>query len=208
MSDAARILLVEGDAARAAARRSALEAAGCSIEVVPTPVAVLRYLQGEPFDLMVCNTALQRERDGAKMVCVLLQERKVSALPPILILSDDADPSVIKACVQAGVVDYVLERGDLAAAVQRIQKALDKHRGLAERLVRVAAAFLGPATRVFLDKVTRSRIDREGLAALRQEQLPELFHVLHDAAQPILKGRVVELLRRLEEAFGVKSKAS
>lgn len=170
------VLLIDADAGRLAAMRKLLmEHGDCAVSTVTTAVAGIREIVASRFDLAIVNTTLQRERDGVKLVQLLLVEQKVSRCPPILVLSGEQDPAIIKACAQAGVADFVAEPADWFDLLPRVQKVLERHGSLHERLVRIMATFVGPAARVFLQKGANQIGGGLDLKAVTPEHMPDLI---------------------------------
>ncbi len=199
-----RVLLVEGDAARASSLLGALrDSAGYDVVHTDSIVAALRELQGAFFDVMMTNTSVQRPNDALKLVDVILVEKKISRTIPVVVFSEQQDPAVIKHLAQAGISDYILLTDDAGAILPRISKVLTT-KNIGERLVGEATMFLGPAARVLIDKGTKSHLKMTGLEALRREHLPGLFTWIRTTVTPILQNKAAALMTRLENAFRSK----
>ena len=179
---------------------------GHEVVHVRAVVGALRELQARKFSLAITNITVQRDRDGLKLLQMLLVEHKLNRIPPLVVATEDKDPTVIKQCAQAGIADYIVYPFEDDVFMQRIEKSVDKPQSLSERIVHIAAAFLGPATRMFLEKQTKSKMNNLALDQVKDDHLPELFRWIHISCSPILKERVADLLSRLEQTFKVKRK--
>lgn len=201
------ILIVENDEAKSRLLTYLLkEKMGYEVVHVRAVVGALRELQARKFSLAITNITVQRDRDGLKLLQMLLLEHKLKQIPPLVVATEDKEPAVIKQCAQAGIADYIVYPFADDVFVQRIAKVADKPQSLGEKIVHIAAAFLGPATRMFLEKQTKSKMNNLELDEVKDDHLPELFRWIHVSCRPILKERVAELLHRLEQTFNVKRK--
>lgn len=202
------ILIVENDEAKGRLLSYLLkDKMGHELVHVRAVVGAMRELQTRKFALVVTNITMQRERDGLKLVQTVLSERKLNQVPPMIVATEDKEPAVIKHCAQAGIADYIVYPFKDDAFVQRILKVVGKPQSLGEKIVHIAASYLGPATRMFLEKQTKSKMNNLALDEIKDDHLPELFRWIHIGCRPILKERVTELLSRLERAFNVKCKS-
>jgi DNA-binding NarL/FixJ family response regulator len=203
MTDASeiRVLLAAGESDRASRLEDALrDVAGYEVIRVTAVVLALRELQGDFFDVLITNTSVQRPNDALKLIDVLLVERKFSRDIPVIVLSEQQDPGVIKHLAQAGISDYILLTDDAGAILPRVEKVL-AGTNIGERLVGEATTYLGPAARVLVNKGSKAHLKMPGLEALRREHLPDLFTWIRSTVTPILKGKAAALMTRLENAF-------
>ncbi len=202
------ILIVENDERKSRLLLYLLkEKMGHEVVHVRAVVGALRELQARKFSLAIINITVQRDRDGLKLLQMLLVEHKLNRVPPLVVATEDKEPAVIKQCAQAGIADYIVYPFTEETFAPRIAKIVGKPQSLGEKIVHIAAAFLGPATRMFLEKQTKSKMNNLELDEVKDDHLPELFRWIHISCRPILKERVAELLHRLEQAFNVKRKS-
>ena len=116
-----RVLLVNDTNKQVGRLRAALIQAGCEIVeevssalMIPKKVAELRA------DVVIIDTE-SPSRDVLEQICVVTQD----APRPIVMVSEDTQPSAIKAAIKAGVSAYVVEDIDQhrLGAVLEIEQA-------------------------------------------------------------------------------------
>lgn len=204
-----RVLLVDGDAARAKAVGDLLKETGGYEPVhVPAVVGAIREITSRPYCLIVTDTTVQRGRDGLKLVRLVLREGVVAKVPPVVVVTAETDPSVVQLCLRAGVVDYILYPCDLQVLLQRVNRAAGQVQSLGERLVKVTTPYLGPAARVFVQQQLKAHLPGVPFDGLGPAHLPEVFRWLGQAGAKVVGTRAEELVRQLEATFGVSRAGS
>ena len=171
---------------------------------VTAELAVVRELAAGHFDLIVIGIQQARAKEGLRLIEILLVEKKVVTTAPIMVISNDQNPAFIQQCVKAGIADYMLYPEDPVEVLPRLEKVLAKSGGISEMFVRIATTFLGPAARVFIEKQAQKKLGLNSLKDLQREQLPEFLKHLAVTLQPILKEKVAQFIRRLEQVFHIK----
>jgi response regulator NasT len=136
-------LLVDGDAERAAAVRSGLEAAGCAVVAVAAEAAdLVRLVRDARAEVVVCDLD-DPSRDALESMGALHRDEP----RPLALFASQAEPDQIEAALEAGVAAYVVEglvpsrvRPVIEVAIRRfraqqaIRRKLDEAtRALAER---------------------------------------------------------------------------
>lgn len=177
------------------------------VVLVTAELAVVRELTSGFFDLIVVGIQKDREKEGLRLIEILLVEKKVVTVAPIMVLSDSQNTAFVQTCVKAGVQDFMLYPNDLVEVLPRLGKVLSKSGGISEMFVRIATTFLGPAARVFLEQQAQKKMKLAALKDLQRDQIPEFLHHLAITITPILKEKVVLFVRRLEQAFGIERKS-
>lgn len=172
---------------------------------VTSELAVVRELTANYVDLIVVGIHQARAKEGLRLIEILLVEKKVVTVAPIMVVSDVQDPAYIQQCVQAGISDYMLYPEDPVEILPRLKNVLNKSGGISEMLVRVSTTFLGPAARVFIEQQAKKKLNISSLKDLKRDQLPDFLRHLAVTIRPILKEKVAVFVRRLEQAFGLKS---
>lgn len=171
---------------------------------VNAELAVVRELTTNFFDLIVLGIHKDRAKEGLRLIEILLVEKKVVTSAPIMVISDHQDPKYVQHCIKVGVTDYLIYPEDPVEILPRLQKVLAKSSGFSEMLVRVSTTFLGPAARVFLDHQAKQKFNVPSINELPREKLPEFVHHLAVVIKPILKEKVVQFIRRLEQVFNIQ----
>jgi len=174
------------------------------VVLVTSELAVVRELTASFFDLIVLGIHQARAKEGLRLIEILLVEKKVVTVAPIMVVSDVQDPAFIQQCVKAGIADYMLYPEDPVEVLPRLEKVLNKSGGISEMLVRVSTTFLGPASRVFIEQQAKKKLNLSSLKDLQRDQLPDLLRHLAITIRPILKEKVAVFIRRLEQVFGLK----
>ena len=197
-----RVLIFEKDTNYAGHLQEAL--GSDEVVCVEAELAAVRELTTGYFDLFIAGIRQSRVKEGLRLIQILLVEGKTKVTVPIVVMSDDQEPEFVRACVEAGVSDYILYPENAEDALPRIRKVMSDSAGLGNMLVRVATTFLGPAAGVFLEKQAKDRLQIPTLESLHRDHLPEFINYLSVALQPILKNKVVNFIHRVEQVFGVK----
>lgn len=174
---------------------------------VTAELAVVRELTASFFDLILVGIQSNRQKEGLRLIEILLVEKKVVTAAPIMVISDSQDPAFVQSCIKAGVQDYMLYPEDPVEVLPRLGKVLSKSGGISEMFVRIATTFLGPAARMFLEQQAQKKMKLAALKDLQKDQIPEFLHHLAITITPILKEKVVLFVRRLEQAFGIERKS-
>ena len=140
-----RVLLVDDNAARAAAVQAGLEADGCTVvAVVPDATNLVAQVRATAAEVIVCDID-NPSRDAIESLRALHRDEP----RPVAMFVDQSDPERIGAAMEAGVAAYVIEglspgrvRAvlDVAVARFRAHQALrselaDARTALAERKV-------------------------------------------------------------------------
>ncbi len=199
------ILILERDNAYASNLRGLLETElSCSVVHVTTELSAVRELTTHFFHLMIVGFHQDRIRESLRLIDLLLVERKIVNTPPIMIFSDDQDPAIIQRCIKSGVVDYVLYSKNLKMVLPRIQKTLHEQAGIGGTLVRIATVFLGPAAQIFMERQAQLHVKIQSLQELRSDHLPYLFRHIFVTLAPILREKITQFKRRIEQVFGIK----
>lgn len=199
-----KILLLEKNDTYATGLNTVLSGMlGYEVTRVNTELALVRELSSGHFELIIVGIREARKKEGLRLIQILLVEKKVAVGAPIVVLSDTQDTGFIQSCVQAGIADYILYPNDPVEIAPRLKKALDNAGGVGDALVRVSTTFLGPASKVFIEKQAQQRLGLASLQHLTRDHLPDFIKYLAVAIKPILKEKVVQFVRRLEQVFGI-----
>jgi hypothetical protein len=75
---------------------------------------------------------------------------------------------------------------------------------ISEKVLNQAKLYLGPATRNFLDRQTKSHLNGLEFNELKQEHLPELLKWISISAGLIINEKAEVLTKKLELMFNVK----
>ena len=127
-----KILLIEENATRAEGIALVLEKLGhYRLTHTPTIEGAMQQLKAGPFDLIMTNITIEKPLDGVKLAQLILMRRGKSQRPPVVIITQERDRDVVRQCVQAGVVDYIVSF-DPPYLIQRVRKILEQRRGLNE----------------------------------------------------------------------------
>lgn len=198
-----RALLIEHDAVYAQGVARALQRAECETVHVRSEVAAVREITSGFFDLVIVGIQENRKKEGLRFIETLLKSDKVAG--SVMVVSNVQDPGYVRTCIGLGVVDYVLYPEDPEELLVRAEVGLEKSGGVGEALVRVAAIFLGPAARVFLEMQTKARLSLQSLSELRRDHLPDLAEHLNEVVRPILKGKVDLFINRIKQVFHIRT---
>ena len=100
-----RVLLVDDNAARAAAVRHGLQADGCTVvDVVPDAADLVARVRAAAAEVIVCDLD-NPSRDAIESMRVLHRDEP----RPVVMFVDQSDPASIGAAMEAGVAAYVIE---------------------------------------------------------------------------------------------------
>lgn len=78
---------------------------------------------------------------------------------------------------------------------------------LSDRVLQVVTTYLGPASKMFLERQTKFHLQNLAYDDLRMEHLPELFKWIHISSTLVIKDKSTELLGKLEMVFNIKRSA-
>lgn len=134
-----RVLLVDDNAARAAAVGAGLAADGCEVVgVVPDASDLVARVRGAAADVIVCDIDAP-SRDAIESMRVLQRDEP----RPVVMFVDQSDPASIGAAVEAGVAAYVIE----GLSPRRVRAVVDvaiarfrAHQALREELAEAKGA--------------------------------------------------------------------
>ena len=177
---------------------------GYEVVHVNTELAVVRELTSSFFDLVIVGIHHEGEKEGFRFIEVLFVEKRGITVTPIMVISDVQDPDFIRWCIEVGVDDYLLYPEDPAEILPRLEKILGKSGGIGEMLVRISTIFLGPAARIFLEQQAKEKLNLPALKDLRRDHLPELLRHIAVIIKPILKEKMVQFFRRIEQVFSIQ----
>lgn len=156
---ALRVLLVDGEADRAAAVTAGLEAAGCEVVAVAPDVGDLtRLVRQVGADVIVCDMD-DPSRDALESMGALHRDEP----RPVVVFALRGEPEQIEAALEAGVAAYVVEglspsrvRPVLEVAIRRFRA----HQTLRAELGEARAAL---SERVMVDRA-KAALMRRGLS--------------------------------------------
>ena len=181
-----RVLLVNDTNKQVGRLRAALIQAGCEIVeevssalMIPKKVAELRA------DVVIIDTE-SPSRDVLEQICVVTQDEP----RPIVMVSEDTQPSAIKAAIKAGVSAYVVED-------------IDKHR-LSEVLEIAQARFEMDQSLMQQIRQAESRLNERKvverakglLMQLRSMTEPEAYHAMRKIAMD-RNIRIIDVAKKL-----------
>ena len=181
-----RVLLVNDTNKQVGRLRAALIQAGCEIVeevssalMIPKKVAELRA------DVVIIDTE-SPSRDVLEQICVVTQDEP----RPIVMVSEDTQPSAIKAAIKAGVSAYVVEDIDkhrLSAVLDIAQARFEIDQSLMQQ-IRQAESRLNE----------RKVVERAKglLMQLRSMTEPEAYHVMRKIAMD-RNIRIIDVAKKL-----------
>jgi putative nucleotidyltransferase with HDIG domain len=124
-------LVIESNSPRAQTLGLILQnIAGYDTKVATTVIDAVRYIKEQEFDLLLLNTTIHRPLDGIKFVQLVLLRQLIPKQCQVMIISHEKQQAVVKKCLRAGVVDYIIYPYDPPNLLERIQKALGEHQEL------------------------------------------------------------------------------
>jgi len=182
-----RVLLVNDTNKQVGRLRAALIQAGCEIVeevssalMIPKKVAELRA------DVVIIDTE-SPSRDVLEQICVVTQDEP----RPIVMVSEDTQPSAIKAAIKAGVSAYVVEDIDkhrLSAVLEIAQARFEMDQSLMQQ-IRQAESRLNERKVVERAKgllmQLRSMTESEAYHAMRKIAMDRNIRII-DVAQKLL----------------------
>jgi response regulator NasT len=182
-----RVLLVNDTNKQVGRLRAALIQAGCEIVeevssalMIPKKVAELRA------DVVIIDTE-SPSRDVLEQICVVTQDEP----RPIVMVSEDTQPSAIKAAIKAGVSAYVVEDIDkhrLSAVLEIAQARFEMDQSLMQQ-IRQAESRLNERKVVERAKgllmQLRSMSESEAYHAMRKIAMDRNIRII-DVAQKLL----------------------
>jgi two-component system, response regulator / RNA-binding antiterminator len=181
-----RVLLVNDTNKQVGRLRAALIQAGCEIVeevssalMIPKKVAELRA------DVVIIDTE-SPSRDVLEQICVVTQDEP----RPIVMVSEDTQPSAIKAAIKAGVSAYVVEDIDkhrLSAVLEIAQARFEMDQSLIQQ-IRQAESRLNE----------RKVVERAKglLMQLRSMTEPEAYHAMRKIAMD-RNIRIIDVAQKL-----------
>jgi response regulator NasT len=181
-----RVLLVNDTNKQVGRLRAALIQAGCEIVeevssalMIPKKVAELRA------DVVIIDTE-SPSRDVLEQICVVTQDEP----RPIVMVSEDTQPSAIKAAIKAGVSAYVVEDIDkhrLSAVLEIAQARFEMDQSLMQQ-IRQAESRLNE----------RKVVERAKglLMQLRSMTEPEAYHAMRKIAMD-RNIRIIDVAQKL-----------
>lgn len=163
-----RVLLVDGDAERAAAVTTGLEGAGCTVvAVAPDATDLVRLVREAGAEVIVCDMD-DPSRDALEAMGALHRDEP----RPVVLFATRGEPEQIEAALEAGVAAYVVEglaparvRPVLEVAIRRFRA----HQALREELAEARTAL-----------AERKLVDRAKGQLMQQRRLsePEAYGLL------------------------------
>lgn len=117
---AARVLVVDDEAATRHLTRTVLARAGFRVKVAKDGVEALRRLRDEKFDLVLLDVWMPRI-DG---LTVLERIRKRKARPKVVVMTSDDAPETLLRAIRQQSSDYVHKPFEPAALVARVRETL------------------------------------------------------------------------------------
>jgi CheY-like chemotaxis protein len=143
---AARILVVDDDAANRNLLQRRLERQGYRVEVAATGSEALDRLATEPFDLALLDLAMPG-MDGFEVLARLKADRHMRFVPVVVAAAPEELDSAVRA-LQSGAEDYLLKPFDPVLLRTRIGGLLALHRKLGDDVQRALAALEEHRTRL------------------------------------------------------------
>lgn len=183
-----RVLLVDGEPDRAAAVKSGLEAAGCTVVAVAPDVADLtRLVREAAADVIVCDLD-DPGRDALESMRALNRDEP----RPVVVFAARGEPDQIEAAIEAGVAAYVVEglapnrvRPVIEVAIRRFRA----HQALRARLEQAEATL---ADRVVIERakgvlMQRRRLSEEEAYRMMRRWAMDRGEKLAQVAQQFLR---------------------
>ena len=163
-----RVLLVDGDAERAAAVTSGLQAAGYTVAAVaPDATDLVRRVREAGAEVIVCGMD-DPSRDALEAMGALHRDEP----RPVVLFAVRAEPEQIEAALEAGVAAYVVE----GLAPSRVRPVLE----VAIRRFRAHQALRGELDQARTALAERKIIDRAKGLLMQRRRLsePEAYGLL------------------------------
>ncbi len=154
------MLLVDGEADRAAAVKTGLESAGCVVvAVAPDAADLTRMVRDAAADVIVCDLD-DPGRDALESMRALHRDEP----RPVVVFAARGEPQQIEAAIEAGVAAYVVEglaphrvRPVIEVAIRRFRA----HQALRARLEQAQATL---ADRVVIERAKGVLMQRRSLS--------------------------------------------
>lgn len=128
-----RVLLVNDTSKQVGRLRTALVLAGCEVvEEVSSALMIPKKVAELGADVVIIDTE-SPSRDVLEQICVMGQDEP----RPIVMVSEDKQPSAIKAAIKAGVSAYVVEDIDenrLSAVLEVAQARFEQDQALLQQI--------------------------------------------------------------------------
>ena len=181
-----RVLLVNDTNKQVGRLRAALIQAGCEIvEEVSSALTIPKKVAELRADVVIIDTE-SPSRDVLEQICVVTQD----APRPIVMVSEDTQPSAIKAAIKAGVSAYVVEDIDqhrLGAVLEIAQARFEIDQSLMQQ-IRQAESRLNE----------RKVVERAKglLMQLRSMTEPEAYHAMRKIAMD-RNIRIIDVAQKL-----------
>lgn len=182
-----RVLLVNDTNKQVGSLRTALVQAGCDVvEEVSSALMIPKRVEQLKADVVIIDTE-SPSRDVLEQICVMTQD----APRPIVMVSEDTQPSAIKAAIKAGVSAYVVEdidAGRLKAVLEVAQARFEQDQALMSQ-IRQAESKLNERKVVERAKgllmQLRSMTESEAYHAMRKMAMDRNIKII-DVAQKLL----------------------
>jgi len=182
-----RVLLVNDTNKQVGSLRTALVQAGCEVvEEVSSALMIPKRVAELKADVVIIDTE-SPSRDVLEQICVMTQY----APHPIVMVSEDTQPAVIKAAIKAGVSAYVVEdidAGRLSAVLEVAQARFEQDQALMSQ-IRQAESKLNERKVVERAKgllmQLRSMTESEAYHAMRKMAMDRNIRII-DVAQKLL----------------------
>lgn len=192
---AMRVLVVEDDAAIAAALRSHLQAQGWAVDVVPAMAPAWAALSAEDFRLVLLDLGLA-DGDGMQLLRRLRAApagRNPDAQTPVLIMTArDQVTSRIEG-LDLGADDYVTKPFDADELAARMRALLRRAAGRAQATLACGELVVDPAARTVL---------RAGqLVELSAREFAVLLALLEARPRVLSRGQIEERLYSFDQAL-------
>lgn len=217
MARKTRILVVEDSATQALQLSHALDAAGFSVDSVPSADAALKALNKNLPDLLITDYRMPGMLGDE--LCRKIRMNVTTRSIPILLLTSEREGGIERHVLESGADDYVSKSEDLEFLLLRVQALLRK--STAQQLVFGDAASFAAAELLIVEDSETYRdllagsLRREGYAittaatgaqALEQLSLRSFDGVILDLVLPDTSGqemcrRIVDSRRTLDHAF-------
>lgn len=121
---AINVLIAEDDDISASFLTKALNKRGAKVTVVCDDLAAFEVLEKENFDVFILDLGLKGLKDGRDLLRSLRLEKKIRL--PVVILSANDDPKVIKECFELGADEYIKKPFMLSDFMQCLVTVLRK----------------------------------------------------------------------------------
>lgn len=155
-----RILLIDGEAERAAAVKAGLEAAGCLVvAVAPDAGDLTRMVRDASADVIVCDID-DPGRDALESMRALQRDEP----RPVVVFAARGEPDQIEAALEAGVAAYVVEGLSPSRVRPVIEVAIRRFRAHQALCARLEEAHATLADRVVIERAKGVLMQRRRLS--------------------------------------------